>query len=152
MVSALRLRRSNPSLSASSGKIARLAFCESFFVKRSSVNKFTSGRLSNKSKSRLCRYSCYFSACKLRSKGKDERSDVNPSLGFQVPPVAAIDTFLHHRSGCKKASTYGKMNLPSVAAVLKTVELQGPLRRAEGRGVKRSSRRLRSSHPPPLSP
>ena len=36
---------------------------------------------------------------------------------FQVPPVAAIDTFLHHRSGCKKASTYGKMNLPSVAAV-----------------------------------
>ena len=108
---------SGASLSASSGKIARLAFCESFFVKRSSVNKFTSGRLSNKSKSRLCRYSCYLSACKLRSKGKDERSDVNPSLGFQVPPVAAIDTFLHHRSGCKKASTYGKMNLPSVAAV-----------------------------------
>ena len=52
-----------------------------------------------------------------RAEGKDERSDVNPSLGFQVPPVAAIDTFLHHRSGCKKASTYGKMNLPSVAAV-----------------------------------
>ena len=75
---------SNPSLSASSGKIARLAFCESFFVKRSSVNKFTSGRLSNKSKSRLCRYSCYFSACKLRSKGKDERSDVNPSLSADL--------------------------------------------------------------------
>ena len=40
-----------------------------------------------------------------------------PLLGFQAPPVVAIDTFLHHRSGCKKASTYGKMNLPSVAAV-----------------------------------
>ena len=100
---------SNPSLSASSGKIARLAFASLFFVKRSSVNLFTSGRLSNKSKSRLCRYSCYFSTCKLRSKGKgDRREPIPPPPVFQVPPVGEIDTFLHHRSGCKKASTYGK--------------------------------------------
>ena len=81
---------SNPSLSASSGKIARLAFASLFFVKRSSVNLFTSGRLSNKSQSRLCRYSCYFSACKLRSKGKGDRTGANPDR-FQVPPVGEID-------------------------------------------------------------
>ena len=26
----------------------------------------------------------------------------------QLPPVGELDTFLHHKSGCKKASTYGK--------------------------------------------
>ena len=60
----------------------------------------------------------YFSACKLRSKGKGDRREPIPPVS-QVPPVGEIDTFLHHRSGCKKASTYGKMNLPPVAAVKK---------------------------------
>ncbi len=81
---------SNPSLSASSGKIARLAFCESFFVKRSSVNKFTSGRLSNKSKSRLCRYSCYFSACKLRSKGRGVKRSSRRLRSSQSLPLRKI--------------------------------------------------------------
>jgi hypothetical protein len=47
---------------------------------------------------------------------QSEAMSIPPSR-FQVPPVGEIDTFLHHKSGCKKASTYGKMNLPSVAAV-----------------------------------
>ena len=54
----------------------------------------------------------YFSACKLRSKGKGDRREPIPPVS-QVPPVGEIDTFLHQKSGCKKASTYGKNNFAS---------------------------------------
>jgi len=68
--------------------------------------------LTKKSKSRLCRYSCSFSACKLRSKGKGDRREPIPPVS-QLPPVGEIDAFLHHKSGCKKASTYGKTHFAS---------------------------------------
>ena len=103
---------SNPSLSASSGKIARLTSCESFFCQTATGKSIYRWPFDKKSKSRLCRYSCYFSACKLRSKGKGDRREPIPPVS-QLPPVGEIDAFLQHKSGCKKASTYGKTHFAS---------------------------------------
>ena len=76
-------------------------------LKRTLSNLFGRGPLQHKMGGYTPPASIYFSACKLRSKGKGDRREPIPP-DFQVPPVGEIDTFLHHKSGCKKASTYGK--------------------------------------------
>ena len=46
----------------------------------------------------------------MSSFGGGNRRKPIPPLVFKYRLWRAIDTFLHLRSGCKKASTYGKMN------------------------------------------
>ena len=60
-----------------------------------------------------------------------------------MPPVGEIDAFLHHKSGCKKASTYGKTHFAFGCGGQKARHFRMfsrvPPRRSKGKGKHRKS-------------